>query len=240
MLHAWSDIQKWKRIKSTSVEFSKEAEKIFDKYLHLPPLHQLLEKISALKAPKVPKVVEEVMVINEWGEKVPASSIKGAGKNKNAIKKSKSSVGNAAGAGSGSGKVVLGAGGRGRGRGDRGGGRDGRGRGRGRGGRAVVEEVVELELVGELEDDESESDVSSALPDETEAEKEERLERGRVRRTAREKREAAWEEEKNAMKLKEVLVKYGLGADLETLWGMVFSTHDIAWMSAEEMGGDAK
>ncbi len=40
--------------------------------------------------------------------------------------------------------------------------------------------------------------------------------------------------------LKEVLVKYGLGADLETLWGMGFSTHDIAWMSAEEMGGDAR
>jgi hypothetical protein len=92
MLHAWSDIQKWKRIKSTSVEFSKEAEKIFDKYLHLPPLHQLLERISALKAPKAPKVVEEVMVINKWGEKVPASSIKGAGMNKKAITKSKLQV----------------------------------------------------------------------------------------------------------------------------------------------------
>jgi len=35
--------------------------------------------------------------------------------------------------------------------------------------------------------------------------------------------------------LKEVLVKYGLGADLETLWDMGFSTDDIPWMSAEEM-----
>jgi hypothetical protein len=40
--------------------------------------------------------------------------------------------------------------------------------------------------------------------------------------------------------LKEVLVKYRLVADLETLWGMGFSTDDIAWMSAEEMGADAR
>jgi len=43
-------------------------------------------------------------------------------------------------------------------------------------------------------------------------------------------------ERKRKQELKEVLVKYGLGADLETLWDMGFSTHDIAWMSAEEMG----
>ncbi len=40
--------------------------------------------------------------------------------------------------------------------------------------------------------------------------------------------------------LKEVLVKYGLGADLEALWGMGFRMDDIAWMSAQEMGNDAR
>ena len=35
--------------------------------------------------------------------------------------------------------------------------------------------------------------------------------------------------------LKDVLVKYGLGVDLDALWGMGFRTDDIPWMSTEEM-----
>ena len=40
--------------------------------------------------------------------------------------------------------------------------------------------------------------------------------------------------------LREVLVKYGLEADLETLWDMGFRTDDSPWMSAEEMRDDVR